>query len=321
MLVGAGQFNQSGGGGLIAGPPTAKRGPGCRCAAVQGAIADDPALKPGDLILSVDGKGTANLADLEKTTAARLDGQEAGVDTIVEFEREGQLLATVVELGKEPNESDSTAAQRAWIGLSTQVITRDLAKALGIEGKKGVRITQVIPGSKAEEAEFQKGDLLLRMDGAVIRAERERDADVFDNMIREYPSDATVEFDIVRGGEAMKVECDLQVAPKPAKEFRKLINKTLEFTVREAARDNAEEAEITEGIYVDSVERAGWASLAGLSGGDVILSIDAEPMNSLDMVEKMLDRIEDERRDFIVLKVKRGKLTYFLEIHPIWGAQ
>jgi len=280
-----------------------------------------PPLKAKDLILSVDGKQTADLAALGKITAARLDGKNGGVDTIVEFERDGELLATVVELGKEPNDSDSAAAQRAWIGLNTQVITRDLAKALGVEGKKGVRVTQIIPGSKAEEADFHKGDLLLRMDGIVIRAERERDADVFESMIREYPSDETVAFDIVRDGEAMKIECGLQPAPKPAKEFRKLVNKALEFTVREAARDNAKEAAITEGIYVDSVDRAGWASLAGLAGGDVILSIDGKPVNSLDSIEKILDRVEEERRDFIVLLVRRGNLTRFIEIHPIWSAQ
>ena len=122
-------------------------------------------------------------------------------------------------------------------------------------------------------------------------------------------------------GRAIKIACGLEPAPKPAKEYRKLVNKTLEFTVREASRDDAQEAAITEGIYVDSVERAGWASLAGLAGGDVILSIDGEPVNSLDAIEKALDRIETERRDYIVLLVKRGTLTHFIEIHPIWGSR
>ena len=278
-----------------------------------------PPLKSGDLIQSVGGRETKDLAALREVTAGCLAGRNGGVDTIVEFEREGQLLATVVELGKKPNESDSAAAQRAWIGLNTQVITRDLAEALGMPGKKGVRVTQVFPGSRAEEAGFEKGDLLLKLDGMVIRAERERDSDVFDSMIREYPVDETVELDVVRAGEAMKVKCALEPAPKPAKEYRKLVNGTLEFTVREVARDNAQEAAITEGVFVDSVERAGWASLAGLAGGDVILSIDGKPVNSLAAIEKALQRVETERRDYIVLLVKRGNLTRFIEIHPIWG--
>lgn len=159
------------------------------------------------------------------------------------------------------------------------------------------------------------------MDGQVIRAERERDTNVFDSMIREYPSDETIVFDVIRGGKAKKIKCELEPAPKSAREYRKLINKTLECTLRAPAKDNAKEAEIKEGIYVDSVERAGWASLAGLAGGDVILTIDGKKVTSLEMLEKELTEIEKNRNDYIVLLVKRGKLTRFVEIHPIWKAQ
>ena len=277
-----------------------------------------PALKQGDLILGVNQQKVTSLEDLQKVTAERLRGQTEGMDTIVEFERKGQLLATVVELGKKPNTSQSAAAQRAWIGLQTQVITRDLAELLNIAGKKGVRVTQIIPGSKAAEAGFKKGDLLLKLDNQVIRAERERDANVFDSMIREYPIGEAIDFDIIRAGKKKKIKCELEAAPRSAKEYRKLINKTLECTLREPSKANATEAEISQGVYVDSVERAGWASLAGLTGGDVILTIDEKKVTSLDMLEKELAKIEKNKNDYIVLLVKRGKLTRFVEIHPIW---
>lgn len=280
-----------------------------------------PALKPGDIILSVNQQEVLNLEDLMRVTKERLKGKAEGVDTLVEFERSGQLLATVIELGKEPNQSKSSAAERAWMGVEVQVITRELAKLLGIDGKKGVRITQIIPGTKASEAGFKKGDLLLKMDGQMIRAERERDVDVFDGMIREYPVDEAVVFDVIRSGKEKKIKCDLEPAPKPASEYRKLINKTLECTLREPSRENAKEAEIKEGIFVDSVERAGWASLAGLVGGDVILTIDGKKVTSLEMLEKELVTIEEKRQDYIVLLVKRGKQTRFIEIHPIWKAK
>jgi len=285
------------------------------------AAAAKPALRAGDLILTVNQEKVTNLADMKKITDSRLEGKEGGVDTIVEFERDGQLLATVVELGKEPNDSQSAAAERAWIGIETQVITRDLAGLLDIKGKKGVRITQIIPESKAADAGFEKGDLLLKMDGQVIHAERERDTNVFDSMIREYPSDETIVFDVIRNAKAKKINCELESAPKSAREYRKLINKTLECTLRAPAKDNAKEAEIKDGIYVDSVERAGWAYLAGLAGGDVILTIDGKKVTSLDMLEKELVEVEKKKNDYIVLLVKRGKLTRFVEIHPIWESK
>ena len=277
-----------------------------------------PALAAGDIILTVNQQPTNNVADLIKITEERIGGKSKGVDTLVEFERHGQLFATVVELGKRPNQSKSSAAQRAWIGVKTQVITHNLAKVLGIEGKKGVRITQVIPNSKAKAAGLKKGDLLLKIDGQIIRAERGRDSDVFDSIIREYPSDEVAEFDILRAGKSLKIKCPLELAPTPAREYKKLINKTLECTLRSPSKENATEAKIKEGIYVDSVERAGWASLAGLSGGDVILTIDDKKVTSLEMLEKELSQIEEKKNDYIVLLIKRGNLTKFIEIHPIW---
>jgi len=262
-----------------------------------------------------------SIVELEKTTAERLkevETQDEGVDTIVEFERKGQLIATIIELGKGANDSNSAAAEYAWIGVQTQVITKDLAKLLGIPGKKGVRITQIIPSSKASKAGLKKGDLILKVDGQVVRAERESDKDVFESLIREYPIDETVTIDIIRAGQKKQIKCLLESAPKPAREYRKLVNKTLECTLRNPSKDNASEATIAEGVYVDSVERAGWASLAGLAGGDVILTIDGEKVVSLDLLEKELAEIEAKQNDYIVLLVKRGKLTRFVEIHPIW---
>lgn len=285
----------------------------------SGAVASaKPALAKGDLIRSVNGQSVKNLEALQALSAEFLKSDKADAGAIVEFERKGQLMATVIELGKEPNQSDSSAAKHAWIGLNTQVITRDLASALGISGMKGVRVTQIIPGSMAEEAGFEKGDLVLKLDGMVIRAEREQDADVFETMIREYPIGESVEFEVMRKGEVIQVTCALEAAPTPTKEKRKLINKTLEFTVRETAKDNAAEAAIDEGVFVESVEQAGWASLAGLAGGDVILSIDGKPISSLDQVDAVLTAAEENAQPFIVMLVKRGMLTRFIEVRPVW---
>ena len=82
----------------------------------------------------------------------------------------------------------------------------------------------------------------------------------------------------------------------------------------------ATEAAITEGVYVDNVERAGWASLGGLAGGDVILSIDGESVNSLDAAEALFNQAKEARQEFIVIALRRGKLTRFIEIHPTWDA-
>ena len=278
-----------------------------------------PALEPGDIIVSVGGRAVKTMNGLKGITAELLPEGTETYPALVEYERGGEQFATVVTIGRKPNDSNSAAADRAWLGVKTQVLTRDLAKALDLGTKKGVRVTQVIPGTTAEKAGFQKGDVLLKMDGAVIQAAREQDSRVFSSLIREYSVGDEAEFELVRAGEASKLVCELESAPMTADEFDTVTNETLEFTLRELSSANAEEAEIGKGIYVVSVARAGWASLAGLAGGDVILKLNGKDVTSIEEMEKELAAIEKRKDDYIVLFLKRGKLTRFVEIHPIWN--
>ena len=120
-------------------------------------------------------------------------------------------------------------------------------------------------------------------------------------------------------GEPEVIACKLEASPTLPSEFDTVANDTLELTLRKLSSANAEEAEIGKGIFVVSVARAGWASLAGLAGGDVILKLNGKEVSSLDDMVEELAAIEERRDDYIVLFVKRGKLTRFVEIHPIWN--
>ncbi len=279
-----------------------------------------PALTVGDLIVSIAGKKTDNLTNLLKTSKDLL-GDKVEHEAVVEFERKGELLATVVKIGHKPNQNNSTAAERAWVGVNTQVLTKDLAKALDLAGKKGVRVTRVHTGSQAEKSGIKKGDILLKMDGTTIQATHQRDARVFDTMIREYPSDESIEFNLMRDGKPLKLKVDLEPAPKGAAEFRKYTNETLEVTFRELSKANASEAELGKGILVESLESAGWASLAGLKGGDIVISANGKPITKLQDLETQLTASEKNKSDYIVLFVKRGKFSRFIEMHPVWSAK
>ncbi|MFC4992642.1 PDZ domain-containing protein [Rubritalea tangerina] len=276
-----------------------------------------PAIKPGDRITSVDGKEVASVEEFGSVTKALLEGCESR-EAIVEFERGNELLATVVKVGKKPNESHSAAASHAWLGVKTQVLTKELARALNLTGKKGVRVTRVHKGSSAEASGLQKGDVILKVDGAVVAASQERDAKVFEAMVREYDEDAEVQLVVVRGGEELEIECALESSPKKSSEFRKLTNDTFEFTLRELSKANPDEAEVGKGVLVEGLERAGWAALAGLKGGDVIQSINGKLVDSLESIEAELEKIEREQVAHVVLFVKRAKFSRYIEIQPIW---
>ena len=66
------------------------------------------------------------------------------------------------------------------------------------------------------------------------------------------------------------------------------------------------------------MEPAGWASLAGLRQGDLILKINQETMSRVDDLETKMNQWIKEKKKRIVFFVKRGIHTLFLELEPDW---
>ena len=56
----------------------------------------------------------------------------------------GERLLTVVELGRPGLEDPGLEARKAWVPVSVQVLTRELADELNLPGRTGVRITRVL---------------------------------------------------------------------------------------------------------------------------------------------------------------------------------
>jgi S1-C subfamily serine protease len=70
---------------------------------------------------------------------------------------------------------------------------------------------------------------------------------------------------------------------------------------------------------VDSVEPGGWAALARLQTGDVILTADGEPAATIGALEARLKAAAAARAASVVLRVRRGLRTLFVEIEPAWN--
>ena len=70
----------------------------------------------------------------------------------------------------------------------------------------------------------------------------------------------------------------------------------------------------TEGVWVSRVERAGWADIAGLSIGDLIHSINDQPVDQLKTIDDIFQKIEETHPEYIQLFIKRNGGTGFLYI-------
>lgn len=278
-----------------------------------------PSLSAGCLILSLNGKPTPNLAALEALSREITKDSKEPVPTLVAFEVDGAQMLTVVNIGPEPEPDRPSVVRKATLALDTQVISADLAKALGIEGTPGVRVTRVHPQGSAARAGIRVGDLILKLDGETINANRPEDADLFATTLRQYRVGSEVELQIRRGTEDLKVKVALERSHERLSELASHESEWLEFTARDLAQDDRIKRKLPpelHGILVTDVARAGWGALGGLQAGDLLLTIDGSPVASIETFKSILAEREKEDRIPVTLFVRRGITTLFLELEP-----
>jgi serine protease Do len=286
-----------------------------------GAAEAKPALRGGDIITQLGAEPIARTADLVRVVTAISAKTKEPVPTLVTFVRDAEQMVTVAKIGP-PSESDRVGKPvRPWLGAQTQVLTREIAEALGIAGKKGVRVTHVVPESPAAKAGLRVGDLLLKLDGRVIPANSPTDTEVFENLILPYAVGTEITFDGLRGGEPLMAKATLAATPAATGDLDTFKDETFEFTVRELplAERIAEQLPVdAPGVRVSAVQPNGWTALAGIGPGDIVVSIDGQVVRTVAEAEKLLKGFRETKPKHVVFFIRRGVGSGFAEVEPRW---
>lgn len=279
-----------------------------------------PSLNHDDIVLAIDDAKVSDTESLLKATERLVEGKTDPVSALIAFDRRGEKLLTVVELGRPGLQDPGLEARKAWIPVSVQVLTPELARKLGMEGKTGVRVSRVIGGA-AGAAGLRVGDVITAVEGDPVMASQPSDADLFATMIRQYKVGTTVRLAVMRGKEERQIQVKLDTSPRLAREMKKYEDPNFEFRVRDvAAVDRLQQGipESEQGVLVEAVREGGWAALGHLADGDLILAIDGEPVANVEAVQKKMTRIAEQKPTSVVFQVKRGIRTFFVELQTGW---
>ena len=275
-----------------------------------------PPLRRGDVIVHVEEDAVRSVSDLERETSALVE-ESGRVRALVTFDRAGERLLTVVEIGAEPTDDPPRDARKAWVPIDVQVLTPSLAERLGVKGRTGVRVTRLLDASTP----LRVGDLILAIDGDPIRASAPNDDDLFAASIRRYKVGSSVTLAIVRDERPQDVAVVLGRTPTQPREMKSYEDPVFEFRARDVAEVDLQDPQLKSAlgsVLVESVAVRGWAALGNLLGGDVILGIDGRPVLNVEDLRARMAEIDAGHPDSVVFQIKRGVRTMFIEIQPAW---
>lgn len=122
--------------------------------------AEKAGLQAGDVIVEFDNHVVEEASDLPMIVARTPAGKEVGVTVL----RHGDDKKLTVTIGKMENrETVAKATGGSKLGLTVQELTPNTAKKLSMEVATGILVTAVKPGSPADEAGLQRGDVILEV--------------------------------------------------------------------------------------------------------------------------------------------------------------
>ena len=176
----------AGNGGVIVGSVSPKGGAG------------KAGLQPGDVIVSIDGRTIKDGDDMVQDISARKVGSSVKIGYLRGGKQDsasvivGDRAKTYADLGNAPEQDNDSAqadndAGQTKLGITVSAVPPQLAQKLGQKG--GVIITNVTPGSFAEEVGLGKGGIIVEINKkpvtdeasyrAIVGALRSKDDVVF----------------------------------------------------------------------------------------------------------------------------------------------
>ncbi len=280
-----------------------------------------PSMAPGDVLIEVNGTPVKSVEGLRDLTRQLTDGKSELVPVVATFERKAARYLAVVKLGNQELKDPGLEVTKAWLPIETHVISREIAKQLGQPSLRGFYVTRVFPETTAEKAGIKAGDFITALDGEKLTAAGPEHEDELSTLIRQYDVGKSVELTVLRGKAEQKIPVELARSPRLQREMKKYRNDEFEFTTRDVSFfDTAERrwSPDQRGALVEDVKSGSWAELGSLYVGDLILEVDGQAMNDVEVLRRKMEQITASKPGVVVMKVKRGIHTAFLELEPDW---
>ena len=264
-------------------------------------IQTDAAINPGNsggALITADGE----LIGINTAILSRSGGNQ-GVGFAIPVNMARNVMDQIIHNGK---------VSRAFLGVSIQPVTSQIAKAFGLPKTQGALVSDVSENSPAEHAGLKSGDVILRVDGAEIADSRSLQL-----LIGQMTPGRTAHLSVWRDGNEKDFSVNLGEQTRNSRASASEGENSEQFldgvTMESLTRENARQfgvAPETKGVLVRSVDPGSFASRAGLERGDVILEVNRHVVTTTEQ----LNRYASESNDSLLLFVDHDGHTRYVVI-------
>lgn len=222
-----------------------------------------------------------------------LTGQVVGINTAIATNTgtyEGYGFAIPINIAEKVAKDliEHGKVIRPYIGVQIQEVDQTMAKALGMKDAMGVIVQSVESNSPAEEADIKAGDVIIRFDGEKIDRANQLQA-----MVASRRPGDKVEVEILRDGKSedktvtLKERNGEEFASATGSETATL--QSLGLSVQDADKATLNKYSEKHGALVTGVNPGSEAQDRGIQQGDLITSVDNNPVKSASELEKVVN--------------------------------
>jgi serine protease Do len=284
-------------------------------------------------IVSAKGRDTGDYLPFIQTDVAinpgnsggpliNMRGEVVGINSQI-YSRSGGFMGIsfAIPIDEAANVSNQLRAsgrvQRGRLGVGIGEVSKDVAESLGMTKPQGAFVSSVEPGSPAEKAGIEAGDIIMKFDGKTIEKSSDLPRTV-GNTKPGTPSKVTV----LRRGVTREMPITVgefepeKVAAKPA-EAEKAPEKNagvqmLGLSVSDLTDALKKELKLRGGVRVDAVAEP--ALRAGIREGDVITQVANAEVNDTKTFAQVIARVDKNKAVSVLLR--RGEWSQYTVIRP-----
>ena len=226
-----------------------------------------------------------------------MQGRLIGINTAI-FSRSGgnqgigfAIPANMLKLVVQSARNGVNTVLRPWFGARLQAVTTEMAEGLGLARPTGALIVSTVAKSPATEAGFRRGDVITAVDGVDID-----DPEGFGYRYATKGTTGSVPLTVIRAGSKLLLPVKLQTAPEtPARDLVKLKGSTpfAGAAIANISPRVSEEISLhtdLAGVVIVEVEPGTIAYQLGFQKGDVLISVNNEPLATTQDAERVMSK-------------------------------